>query len=72
MPRYLEECCSNSDHYFLEHSVFENILEYYNMLNAFLAQNHQLRSAFDFELVCYGDIFSCQTSPLGNKSAIRS
>ena len=58
MPRYLAQCCDNPDHHFPDHPVFQTTLEYYNMLNAFLAQNHQLRSAHDFEFCCYADIFS--------------
>ena len=58
MPRYLAECCSNPDHHFVNHPVFETTLEYFNMLNAFIAQNHNLRSSFDFEFASYGDIFS--------------
>ena len=58
MPRYLDSCCENPDHQFPDHTLFTSTMEYYLLLNTFLAKHPDLRSKFEFDFCTYNDIFS--------------
>ena len=69
LPRYLNACCDDEEHQFVEGPIFSDILQYYILLNRFIAIHMKLR-AHDFDFCTYHEVFADPFGPNNLKDGV--